>query len=1245
MGAELGRISGPLLAENLVRHGIDLAFETDLLYIDVNNQRVGIQTSSAGRLLDINGKTLTTNLIVDNWFTVPDFDIHTNEIQNLLGPIYIQPSGQSLDGIIDGGVSGTISFVDDADGGNAGTLTFTLTADGGNSSPYGSVGITRAPALTTDNLKITDQLIKNLIADSDIELSPDGTGKVEFNTNRVNVTGSLHATGNVTWDGNIIFGNNNNDNVDFQADINSHIIPDLDNEYDLGSLAQQWNNLYTYDVQAVTINTSSLTINGIDMLLTAGNTYYVSVNGDDDNYGNHPQSTFATLKAALTTATNGDTIVIFPGTYYEEFPLTVPQGVTVRGAGIRAVTIKPTLATNNNDAFLVNGDTMIEHLSVTDFFFDSVNNKGYAFRFANNFKTDFRSPYINNVTVRTVGSTTSISDPYGYDSGDAGSGAYLDGSVADPLSSQIPTMLFYSVTFITPSQDSLTCLNGVRCEWLNCFTYFARRGLYLLNGTAGRYNQGTVFGAELRSINSANVYGLYGAVADGDECLGYIMAHNFGYIGNEKDLTNDPSLTIQGNEIIELNDGHMYFESTDQLGDIRVGSVFYVSQETGRIAFDAQSINILSGGNITLEGPTSSTIINDQFVQTGNIKIYDNTIASISGPVNFLAYGGATNTYLNTNVHLYNNLQTSNDLILNGNVTFGSDASDIVSFQTYFTQDINPGLTNQYYLGSSLKRWNTIYSNLLNVDGITEITLNEITTKTTNTDLKFLTNGTGNIKFPSNNVQIDNDLTVTNQFTISTGLTSLKDVDISGGLLQTGNIGQTGNTYITGLFSNNNVTITGNTSYFEVPNIRLYNNTISNQLLNQDIILSANGTGAINTEKIKFLNNEILNNWTGATTDSQKSIFLTPNGTGNVVINSTNAVKIPVGNNSNKTITGIGEIRFNSGYPRPRYEGYSPDGLVSFNNIYSYNTTNASFLTNSTKTTLSIGTLSVTAGVNVVQVVSTAGLSIGFKVVSGPGLVAGSAITNIAGSLITLDTPAATNATGLVVFGPVTLNFTAISGIQIGQPVTATNIQPGTVVTAFTSTSITLSKPISGNVLSGSAITFGVMNTTYITPELIPGAADNILRFGISGSVKSYLDSTKFYAESWKIGNISIAGNIIEKTDTTDLFLSPESGTTFFNNISLDNSNFNNLQTTAIVLATTGQGYVKFNGVNAVVFPAGDNSQRRLTPELGETRYNTEEEYMEVYDGSAWVPAIGSSGAASQEQIEETMNLWAVILG
>ena len=36
MSRQLGRISGPLLANNLLRNGVDLAFETDVLYLKVN---------------------------------------------------------------------------------------------------------------------------------------------------------------------------------------------------------------------------------------------------------------------------------------------------------------------------------------------------------------------------------------------------------------------------------------------------------------------------------------------------------------------------------------------------------------------------------------------------------------------------------------------------------------------------------------------------------------------------------------------------------------------------------------------------------------------------------------------------------------------------------------------------------------------------------------------------------------------------------------------------------------------------------------------------------------------------------------------------------------------------------------------------------------------------------------------------------------------------------------------------------
>lgn len=1251
MGVELGRISGPLLATNLVRHGIDLSFETDLLFLYVSdndpaNFKVGIKTDTPGRLLDVANKLTSVNFIVDNTLTVPNFDIHTNEIQNLTGPIYISPTGQTLDGILDGGASGTISFVSEEDGGGSGTLVFSPTINGGNSSPFGSAPEIHAPALTTDNLKITDQLIKNLITGSDIELSPSGLGIVRFNSYEVNINGSLHATGDVTWDGSVTFGNDNTDNVNLSSDIASSIIPDVTNTYDLGSTLKRWRDLYSDEIIATSLSTDTLTINNINLLLTPGNTIYVSKNGLDTNYGDHAHSTFATIKQALSSAVSGDTIVIFPGVYEEQFPLTIPSGVGIRGSGIRATTIKPTLATNNKDAFLISGDTMLEFFTISDFYFDSVNNTGYAFRFAPGFKTTGRSPYFHNITVKTTGSVTSPTDLRGFASGDAGAGGYFDGSVADPTSNVIPTALFFSVTFITPNANALTLMNGVRCEWLNSFTYFAKRGTYLVNGTAGRYNQGTVFGAELRAINSANVYGTYGAVADGADTLAYLIGHNFGYVGTDGDYTNDPTLAIQANEVLQLNDGVIYFETTDHLGDIRVGDIFYVSQETGLIAFDAQSINIGAGGNITIEGPTSTTIINELGYQTGNIRIFDNTISSLVGPVNFLANAGANTTYINTNVEITGSLGISSDLTADSNVYFGSDALDTITINAYLTQDINPIAPNSLYLGSDSFRWSRLNSNVLDVNGVTQITSNEISTLSGNTDLKLQANGIGRIRAATNSVQIDNNLDITNNLTVNRA-TSLKDTEI--GVLGTpktltlvGNLNQTGDTYITGLFANNNIQITGN-SYFQVPNIRLYNNVISNQLLDQDLIFTANGTGAVRVEKLDFVDNIISNAWLGATTESQKNVILSPNGSGNTVINSTKALKLPVGSNANRTMLAPGGIRYNSTYNR--YEGYQPNGLVSFTNMYSYDTTSASYTTSLSKTTLGVTTVSINVGEYTIQVSSTAGLSVGFKVVSGPSVTPGTRITSIDGNIITFDLPTTNSIAGVIVFGPVILNFALISGLQVGQAVSGTNIQVGTIITSWNSTSITMSLPISGNILVGSSITFGPVNSTYITPELTPGASDNTLRFGINGVVKATLSSTAFVTNTWNVGNINISSNNIGQLTSNALFFSPNSGVTTVNDVSIEDSTVTNNLNSEMLIQATGQGYIKFSGKGAVVFPIGDDSQRRPGAILGETRYNSERGYLEVHNSIDWIPAIGTTGAASQDEVDEIMNLWSLVLG
>jgi hypothetical protein len=64
----IGRISGPLLKANLIRNGVDLAFENNLLYLDVSdpnpaNHRIGIKTTDPSSTLQVVG-TITTNTLV-----------------------------------------------------------------------------------------------------------------------------------------------------------------------------------------------------------------------------------------------------------------------------------------------------------------------------------------------------------------------------------------------------------------------------------------------------------------------------------------------------------------------------------------------------------------------------------------------------------------------------------------------------------------------------------------------------------------------------------------------------------------------------------------------------------------------------------------------------------------------------------------------------------------------------------------------------------------------------------------------------------------------------------------------------------------------------------------------------------------------------------------------------------------------------------------------------------------------------
>jgi hypothetical protein len=501
-----------------------------------------------------------------------------------------------------------------------------------------------------------------------------------------------------------------------------------------------------------------------------GKTYYVATTGSDSNSGNNINEPYLTIAQALSVATNGDIINIAAGSYTETCPLTVPRGVTLKGAGLRATTIRPTTATQQENVFLLNDISTLEDFTIRGSYFDSTADTGYAFSYATGIAITTRSPYIQRVTVLNTGSIISASDPYGYDTADspptsyiAGAGAKVDGSLVASNSLEAG-MLFNEVTFFTPNNKGIVLTNGARAEYLNCFHYFASQAIVGLAGTVGiagtadarlkfttpgvtpsvddvvklyesgslvavgtiteyndpyariesrgfgtftsvgigstqdvRFYQSdgttqtgiasaiawadyTMFGAEMRSVGCAVEYGSQGVVADGSGVKLRLFATNFNHVGSGKNITNDPTLTIQANEVVELNSGQVSYVSIDQNGDFRVGDALYINQETGNVSFAATTYDLEVVGNMNVTDGSNTSTLSPTGLTVGNLSFSGNEIESTTGDININPFGSNdTNVTGNLNVTgiltATGDINSSTDVKING-VSVLTSASD-----------------------------------------------------------------------------------------------------------------------------------------------------------------------------------------------------------------------------------------------------------------------------------------------------------------------------------------------------------------------------------------------------------------------------------------------------------------------------------------------------------------------------------------------------------------------------------------
>lgn len=241
----IGRISGQLLKSNLLRAGENLAFENDLLYLDVVNSRIGVKTTAPSTDLQVNGTTRTTNIVVDNQLNIGDLTFTGNTITSS---------------------SNTIQFA----------------AAAGEATVYHA-------RLQIDDLQLQGNTISTTVSNSSIEIVPNGTGTVNIvaNTNitgNLYVTGSINATGNVVIGGNIQIGDALTDEIIINASIKSDLIPETTNTYDLGSSSFRWRNIYSQSFYTTDLNVPSLDIGNLmfrdnEITTTTGQDLYIDGNG------------------------------------------------------------------------------------------------------------------------------------------------------------------------------------------------------------------------------------------------------------------------------------------------------------------------------------------------------------------------------------------------------------------------------------------------------------------------------------------------------------------------------------------------------------------------------------------------------------------------------------------------------------------------------------------------------------------------------------------------------------------------------------------------------------------------------------------------------------------------------------------------------------------------------------------------------------------------------------------------------
>ena len=159
---------------------------------------------------------------------------------------------------------------------------------------------------------------------------------------------------------------------------------------------------------------------------------------------------------------------------------------------------------------------------------------------------------------------------------------------------------------------------------------------------------------------------------------------------------------------------------------------------------------------------------------------------------------------------------------------------------------------------------------------------------------------------------------------------------------------------------------------------------------------------------------------------------------------------------------------------------------------------------------------------------------------------------------------------------------------------------------------------------------------------------NDIINFTINQVAVGNVDADGISIHGLDVDDILIqTNNIRTNVSNSDLELrSNGTGKLVLYSTTITGNSIQNNNAGALILKNTGYGKVKFNVQTGVVIPYGTTAeQQTVSPEVGLTRWNTQEQILETWDGNTYISAAGSSATISEAEMNDLILEYTLIFG